>query len=169
MRRLAACIYLVSGLHLAEAQIATAENSVYGKNQQAGHYIRLRGINLYYETYGQGSPLLMLHFNGGSISAFSCNIPYFSRYYKVIAVDSRAHGKTIDNGDSLTFEMMADDFNALLDSLRLDSCYVIGWSDGGISGLLLAIRHPDKVKKLAVTGANLWPDTTVFCQMYGPI
>jgi pimeloyl-ACP methyl ester carboxylesterase len=56
--------------------------------------------------------------------------------------------------------MMADDFSALLDSLHMDSCYVIGWSDGGINGLLLAIRHPDKVKKLAITGANLWADTT---------
>ena len=55
---------------------------------------------------------------------------------------------------------MADDLNALLDTLRLDSCYVIGWSDGGINGLLLAIRHPKKVKKLAVTGANLWNDTS---------
>ena len=55
---------------------------------------------------------------------------------------------------------MTDDLNALLDKLGLKSCYVIGWSDGGINGLLLAIRHPDKVKKLAVTGANLWPDST---------
>ncbi|MEO8852444.1 MAG: alpha/beta hydrolase [Ginsengibacter sp.] len=56
--------------------------------------------------------------------------------------------------------MMTDDLNALLDHLHLDSCYVIGWSDGGINGLLLAIRHPDKVKKPAVTGANLVPDTS---------
>jgi pimeloyl-ACP methyl ester carboxylesterase len=75
-------------------------------------------------------------------------------------VDSRAQGKSEDRKDSLTFEMMADDFNALLDSLHLDSCYVLGWSDGGISGLLLALRHPEKVKKLAVSGPNLWPDTT---------
>jgi pimeloyl-ACP methyl ester carboxylesterase len=78
----------------------------------------------------------------------------------VIAVDSRAHGNSKDLADSLTFEMMADDFNALLDSLHVDSCYVIGWSDGGINGLLLAIRHPDKVRKLAITGANLWADST---------
>jgi pimeloyl-ACP methyl ester carboxylesterase len=56
--------------------------------------------------------------------------------------------------------MMTDDLNGLLDHLNLDSCYVIGWSDGGINGLLLVIRHPDKVKKLAVTGANLVPDTS---------
>ncbi|HXP50413.1 MAG TPA: alpha/beta hydrolase, partial [Bacteroidia bacterium] len=62
--------------------------------------------------------------------------------------------------DSLSYEQMTDDLNALLDTLHIDSCFVIGWSDGGINGLLLAMRHPDKVKKLAVTGANLWPDTT---------
>src|SRR6185503_9946666 len=105
-------------------------------------------------------PLLMIHGNGGSINNFVYQIPYFFQKYKVIVADSRAQGKSVDNSDSLSYEMMADDLNALLDSLRLSSCCVIGWSDGGINGLLLAIRHPDKVKKLAVTGANLWPDTT---------
>lgn len=74
--------------------------------------------------------------------------------------DSRAQGKSADPGDSLSYEMMADDYAALLDALQIDSAYVIGWSDGGINGLLLAIRHPQKVKKLAITGANLRPDTT---------
>ncbi|HWB26646.1 MAG TPA: alpha/beta hydrolase [Chitinophagaceae bacterium] len=131
----------------------------YGDNKAAGHYLHTRGFNMYYEIYGKGEPLLFIHGNGGSMSAFSNNIPYFAKKYMVIAVDSRAHGKSVDPSDSLTFEQMADDFNALLDSLHLDSCYVIGWSDGGINGLLLAIRHPDKVKKLAITGANLTPDT----------
>jgi pimeloyl-ACP methyl ester carboxylesterase len=132
----------------------------YGNNKAAGHYLATRGVKMYYETYGRGAPLLLLHMNGESIKVFSNQIPYFSKYYRVIAVDTRAHGKSIDTKDSLTFEMMADDFNALLDSLHLDSCYVIGWSDGGISALLLALRHPEKVKKLVVSGPNLWPDTT---------
>ena len=59
---------------------------------------------------------------------------------------------------------MADDYAALLTTLKIDSAYVIGWSDGGIEGLLLAMRHPEKVKKLAVTGANLVPDTTAVPQ-----
>src|SRR5579863_5507535 len=132
----------------------------YGDNPAAGHYVNTRGIRLYYETYGEGEPLLMLHINGGSIRNFSYQIPWFAARYHVIAVDTRAHGKSVDPGDSLTFEQMADDFNALLDSLHLDSCYVIGWSDGGISGLQLAIRHPEKVKKLVVSGPNIYPDTT---------
>lgn len=131
----------------------------YGNNKAAGHYIHIRGFNMYYEVYGSGKPLLFIHGNGGSISAFSNNIPVFANSYKVIAVDSRAHGKSVDPSDSLTFEQMADDFSALLDSLHADSAYVIGWSDGGINGLLLAIRHPDKVKMLAITGANLTADT----------
>jgi pimeloyl-ACP methyl ester carboxylesterase len=74
-------------------------------------------------------------------------------------VDSRAQGKTVDAGDSLSFEMMADDFAALLDKMHIDSAYVLGWSDGGINALLLAMRHPEKVIKLASTGANLTPDS----------
>ncbi len=136
------------------------DKTIYGRNPAAGHYLNTRGFKMYYETYGKGSPLLIIHGNGGSINNFLYQIPYFSQKYKVILADSRAQGKSTDNGDSLSYEMMTDDLNALLDSLHLDSCYVIGWSDGGINGLLLAIRHPDKVKKLAVTGANLWPDTT---------
>jgi pimeloyl-ACP methyl ester carboxylesterase len=132
----------------------------YGNNLQTGHWLKTRGFSMYYEEYGQGAPLLMIHGNGGSIENFKNQIPYFSKHYHVIAVDSRAQGKSVDDSDSLSFEMMADDFNALLDSLHLDSCYVLGWSDGGINALVLAMRHPDKVKKLAETGANLWPDST---------
>ena len=131
----------------------------YGNNPAAGKYYQVRGIKMYTEVYGGGRPLLMLHGNGGSMNAFRDNIPYFSKRYKVIAVDSRAQGKTIDNNDSLSFEMMADDFAALLDAMHIDSAYVIGWSDGGINALLLALRHPDKVIRLASTGANMTPDS----------
>lgn len=132
----------------------------YGDNPAAGHYYNIRGIKMYVEIYGEGKPLLLLHGNGGSIGNFASTIPYFSTKYKVIAIDSRAHGKTVDPGDSLSFEQMADDFAALLDTLHTGPAYVIGWSDGGIDALELAMRHPDKVIKFASTGANLTPDST---------
>jgi pimeloyl-ACP methyl ester carboxylesterase len=140
--------------------LSTPDSTMFGRSADLGKFVSLRGFNMYYEIYGQGEPLLMIHGNGGSISSFENQIPYFSKKYKVIAVDSRAQGKSEDLQDSLSFEMMADDFSALLDKLKIDSCYVLGWSDGGINGLLLAMRHPEKVKKLAITGANLWPDST---------
>lgn len=133
----------------------------YGSNTKVGKYFQNRGFNMYYEVYGQGAPLLIIHGNGGSIANFRYQIPYFSKNYQVILADSRAQGKSIDNSDSLSYEMMADDLSALLDHLHKDSCYVIGWSDGGVDGLLLAIRHPEKVKKMAITGTNLTPDPIV--------
>jgi pimeloyl-ACP methyl ester carboxylesterase len=132
----------------------------YGNNSHAGKFYNIRGIKIYCEIYGNGKPLLMIHGNGGSIASFKDNIPYFAKKYKVIVADSRSQGKSKDAGDSLSFEMMADDEAALLDALNIDSAYVLGWSDGGINALLLAMRHPDKVIKLASTGANLWPDST---------
>ncbi|MEO8711808.1 MAG: alpha/beta hydrolase [Parafilimonas sp.] len=154
------CSILLCCITVLHAQVSPFDTTIYGRNDAAGHWLKTRGFNMYYEMYGQGEPLLIIHGNGGSINNFLYQIPEFSKNYKVILADSRTQGKSVDNGDSLSYEMMTDDLNALLDSLHLDSCYVIGWSDGGINGLLLAIRHPDKVKKLAVTGANLWPDST---------
>ncbi|MGZ3874742.1 MAG: alpha/beta fold hydrolase [Mucilaginibacter sp.] len=132
----------------------------YGNNMPAGKYYNIRGFKMYCEIYGKGKPLLLIHGNGGNISAFKKNIPYFAGKYQVIAVDSRAQGKSTDGKDSLSFEMMADDFAALLDTLHIAKSYVLGWSDGGINALLLAMRHPGKVIKFASTGANLWPDST---------
>src|SRR5665213_2718877 len=132
----------------------------FGNNQSAGKYYNIRGIKIYCEIYGTGKLLLMIHGNNGSIANFEGNIPYFSKKYKVIVADSRSQGKSKDEGDSLSFEMMADDEAALLDKLHIDSAYVLGWSDGGIVALLLAMRHPQKVIKLASTGANIWPDST---------
>jgi pimeloyl-ACP methyl ester carboxylesterase len=143
---------------------ASCQSINYGNNATAGKYYSIRGIKLYCEIYGTGKPLLLIHGNGGSIKAFDKTIPYFSKNYKVIAVDSRSQGKSVDEKDSLSFEMMADDFAALLDALHIDSTYVIGWSDGGINALLLAIRHPEKVIKLAATGANITPDSTAFVE-----
>src|SRR5579872_1733092 len=141
MKKLLFNLFLLQSL----AFIACAqEKSIpYGDNRAAGKYYDVRGIKMYVEVYGAGKPLLLLHGNGGSISAFSQTIPYFAKKYKVIAVDSRAHGKTIDTKDSLSFEMMADDFSALMDKMHIDSAYVIGWSDGGIDALALAMRHPE--------------------------
>ena len=153
------CLLLFLTLLLSSA-FAQSNAIVYGSNPKAGHYAPVNGINLYYETYGIGKPLLMLHGNGGSIGAFKNQIPFFEKYYKVIAVDSRLHGKSGGSADTLSYDMMAADFAGLLDYLQIDSAYVLGWSDGGIDGLILSMNFPGKVKKLAVSGANIVPDTT---------
>ena len=160
-KKLILSIYAMMLLMSAHSQYPPVfKNSIYGHSPKAGHYITLRGIKMYYEIYGKGEPLLLIHGNAGSINNFSGQIPYFAQNYQVIVADSRSHGKSVDATDSLSYEMMAEDFNALLDLLHIKSCNVIGWSDGGNNGLLLAIHHPDKVKRLAITGANIWIDSS---------
>jgi pimeloyl-ACP methyl ester carboxylesterase len=157
------CLLIIFALtFIAAGLMAQPTNIPFGNNSSAGKYYPVRGIKMYCEIYGDGPPLLMIHGNNGSIRSFAHNIPYFAKKYKVIVADSRAQGKSVDNGKTLTFEMMADDDAALLDALNIKSAYVIGWSDGGINALLLAMRHPEKVIKLAATGANLQPDASAF-------
>ena len=130
----------------------------YGNNKEAGNFKKINGIRFYYEIYGTGKPLVFLHGNGGSIQSASAKIEYFKKYFKVIAIDSRGHGNSIDTiTKQLTYVQMANDIKVLLDSLNIDSAFVSGQSDGGILGLLLAINFPAKVSKLATYGANIFP------------
>jgi len=134
----------------------------YGENSNIGKFVKVNGIRMYYETYGDLSkkPLLLIHGNGGSIYSERCQIEYFKNKYYIIVADSRFHGKTDNGSEILTYDLMAKDYNALLDFLKIDSAFIIGQSDGGIIGLILAMNYPRKVKKLVTTGPNLRPDTT---------
>jgi pimeloyl-ACP methyl ester carboxylesterase len=142
--------------------LVSCKHVPYGNNKEAGKYYNIRGFKMYCETYGSGKPLLMIHGNSGMISTFSGLIPHFSEKYKVIVADSRGQGRSYDKKDSLSYEMMADDFSALLNQMHLDSAYIIGWSDGGINAILMALRHPEKVKMMAISGANINPDSINF-------
>ena len=140
--------FLVSCYNSTEKQID------YGSNSQAGKYIDINDIKIYYETYGEGEPLMLFHGNGGSIENFEFQIPELSKHFKVIAVDSRGQGRSTDSDKEITYTLMASDMNELIDILKLKSVYVVGWSDGGNIGLELAYAHPEKVKKLFAGGTN---------------
>ncbi|MDB5120295.1 MAG: hypothetical protein JWN56_1513 [Sphingobacteriales bacterium] len=132
--------------------------SGYGNNSQAGNYFLLNDTMLYYETYGAGEPLLLLHGNGGSIADFYKQISELAKHFRVIAVDTRAHGKSTDESSGpLTYDLFADDMKVLLDLLQIQKTTVVGWSDGGNTGLILAIKYPDYVNRLAIMGSNLVP------------
>lgn len=132
----------------------------YGHDRQAGHYLTANGVRFYVETYGQGPPVLLLHGNGESIGSFRHQIAAFAQDYRVIAVDSRDHGQSAATHGKLTYDLLADDMHALLDSLRIPAAHIVGWSDGGNTGLSLALRYPTRVKSLVTMGANLYADTT---------
>ena len=132
----------------------------YGNNARAGRYVVANGTKIYCETYGQGQPLLLLHGNGGSINEMRYQIADLARQYQVIVVDTRDQGKSATTKGVLTYDLFADDMAALLAALRLPAAHVVGWSDGGNTGLSLALRYPARVRSLVTMGANLYADST---------
>ena len=148
--------------------IDSSQVEMLGNNSATGKYATINGINLYYEIYGSGEPLLLLHGNSQSISAFEKQVDEFSKKYKVIALDSRGQGNSTAYSTRLTYERFADDVNKLLDYLNLQNVNIVGWSDGGNTGLILAIQHPDKVKRLDVMGAVLYNNSTSVDEIVNP-
>ena len=133
-------------------------SGVPGANNEKGNYAEINGVKIYYEVYGEGDPLVLLHGAGQSIGGFINQIDEFSESFKVIAIDSRGRGNSTDNKDILTYVNQAKDVKDLLDVLKIESVNIVGWSDGGIIGLILAKDHPLKVKKLVAMGANIFPN-----------
>lgn len=137
---------------------AAAAAVPYGANKAASGTFVHDGVTFYYEVYGEGEPLLLVHGNGGSLGMLAAQIDHFKAHRKVIAMDSRDQGRSGDSAGPITYEQMADDLAALVDHLKVGPVDVVGWSDGGIEALLLGVRHPDKVRKLVAMAANLNPD-----------
>src|SRR5262249_29250830 len=94
--------FVVDGSHFKEP-------GTYGNNDSTGSYATVNGIKMYYEIYGSGEPLVLLHGNSSSISSFNKQIPELSKYYKVIAIDSRGQGKSSEDWTKFTYELLAAD------------------------------------------------------------
>ena len=111
----------------AQAQARkTAQGAWGGKTNGAGHYADVNGIKLYYETYGKGRPLVLLHGGLGAIEMFGPNLPALAKGRQLIAVDLQGHGRTADIDRPLSVELMADDIAALIKHLGNDTADVVG-------------------------------------------
>lgn len=141
-------------MSLVSCVVAQETMIVYGSNPAAGNYADVNDIKVYYEIYGEGEPLLLLHGNSGSIENYIYQIPELSKHFKVVAVDSRAQGRSTDSDQEITYALMASDMSELIDKLNLGKVNVVGWSDGGNIGIELAYAHPEKVLKVVAFGAN---------------
>lgn len=136
-----------------------SQNTIpYGSNKEAGRFIKINGVNLYYEIYGTGEPILLIHGNSTGIKGWAPQIAHFSKKYQVIAVDCRGRGNSELGKDSLTYIQQANDLSVLIKELKLKDVTIIGKSDGGIIGLLMAIYYPEGLKQLVSHSANAEPD-----------
>lgn len=117
-------------------------------------YSEVNGLKMYYEIYGQGKPLVLIHGGGSTIeSNFEKVIPLFAKTRKVIALELQAHGRTSDRDAETSFEQDADDVATLLKNLNIDKTAFLGFSNGGTTTLQIAIRHPEIVDKIILGSA----------------
>lgn len=126
----------------------------YGSNN--GQYLEVNNTKIYYEQYGEGTPVLLLHGGMGSISNFNTLIPDLSKHFKLIAIDSPSHGRSYSI-DSLSYNIIADYVVKIVDKLSLDKIDIVGYSDGAIVGMLVADKIPNKINKIVFGAGALSP------------
>src|SRR5712671_5904495 len=135
---------------------------VLGQKKPTTGYAPVNGLKMYYEIHGKGEPVVLLH---GAFMTITNNWPDMiaglSKTRQVIAVEMQGHGRTADIERDFTYPNLADDVAAMLDYLRIDKADVIGYSLGGGVAMQLAIRHPDKVRKVVSISAPFRHDGVV--------
>ena len=146
-------------LLLNNGNVLAQVKTPYGDNKEVGKYVTLNGAKHYYEVYGNGTPLLLIHGNSTPTRGWAPQIEYFSKKYKVYSIDCRGRGKSELGKDSLTYIQQAKDMSEFIKQMKLDSVYIVGKSDGGIIAILLGIYYPEKIKKMVAFGANMEPDS----------
>ena len=118
-----------------------------------GQYVKANGLDMYYEESGSGEPLVLIHGGMATGKNFEPHISTFSKQFRVIAPDSRGHGKTDNPGGEFSYRLMADDMAAFINALGLDRPSICGWSDGGQIALELGMHYPDLMKCMVVGAA----------------
>jgi pimeloyl-ACP methyl ester carboxylesterase len=119
-----------------------------------GEYVTIGGLNTWYDESGSGDPVVLLHGGMCTNETWGAQIPAFAERFRVVAPERRGHGHTADVDGPLTYADMATDTIGFLEKVVGRPAHLVGWSDGGIVGLLVAIARPDLVAKLVVIGTN---------------
>ena len=118
----------------------------------------VNGIEMYYATYGAGDPVLLIHGGLGNADIWSNQVADLMKDHLVIVADSRGHGRSSRTEEPFGYDLMASDYLALLDYLQIPKVDLVGWSDGGIIGLDIAMKHPERLDHLFAQAANITTD-----------
>ena len=119
-----------------------------------GGQARVNGISIHYAMYGSGPPVIFLHGGLANTDYWGKQVPAVAAHHTVILMDSRGHGRSTRDARPYGYDLMADDVVGLMDRLKIPRADIVGWSDGGIIGIDLAIRHKDRVGKVFAFAAN---------------
>ncbi len=117
----------------------------------------VNGVRIWYAEFGRGEPVILLHGGLANSNYFGLQVPALAAHYHVIVMDTRGHGRSTRNATPLRYQLMASDVIGLMDYLHIRKAAVVGWSDGAITGLEIAIHHPDRISRLFAFAANSNP------------
>ena len=117
----------------------------------------VNGIKIWYAVFGHGRPVVMLHGGLSNSNYWGKQVPILDKRYRVIVMDSRGHGRSTRNSQPYGYDLMASDVLGLMDFLKIRKTAIVGWSDGAIIGLDIAMHHPERVSKLFAFAANSDP------------
>jgi pimeloyl-ACP methyl ester carboxylesterase len=120
-------------------------------------YAPVNGIKIWYAVFGRGAPVVLLHGGLANSNYWGELVPVLARHYRVVLMDSRGHGRSSRDTRPFGYDLMASDVLALMDFLKIDTAALVGWSDGAIIGLDIAIHHPERLSKLFAFAANSDP------------
>ena len=120
-------------------------------------YAPVNGIKIWYAEFGEGEPVILLHGGLANANYWGNQVPVLAKNYLVVVMDSRGHGRSIRNSEPFGYDLMASDVMGLMDFLKIPKAAIIGWSDGAIIGLDIAIHHPERLTKLFAFAANSDP------------
>lgn len=169
-----AVVFIITLMASCQNQQTENKETLTGKNDSVQNqkvkpaetgYAEVNGLKMYYEVYGEGKPIVLLH---GSYMTIPMNwahvIPQMAKSRKVIVTELQGHGRTRDIDREISYEGMADDVSGLLKHLKIDSADILGWSMGGGVAFQFAVRHPEQLRRLVVVSApyandGWWPET----------
>ena len=152
-----ACFVMVGAANAQEVWETLPFPTSYPEASSSG-YSDVNGVKIFHAEWGAGDPVILLHGGLGSIEAFANQIPALAQDYRVIALDSRGHGRSTRNDATYSYELMTSDVLAVMDEMDIDKAAFVGWSDGGIISLEMAINHPTRISKAFVIGTNYTTD-----------
>lgn len=153
-----AALLLLPGLAAAEERWETLPEPAAMPAPAESGYAKVNGIEMYYATFGSGDPVLLIHGGLGHADIWASQVAELSKTHKVIIADSRGHGRSTRDAQPYGYDLMASDYLALLDFLKVDKTALVGWSDGGIIGIDIALHHPERLTRLYAHAANVTTD-----------
>ena len=150
------CLLFAAAAHAEPQWLTLPPTPALPRASQSG-YAPVNGIRIWYAVFGKGEPVVLLHGGLANANYWGLQVRELAKRHRVVVMDSRGHGRSTRDAQPYGYDLMASDVTGLMDFLKIPKAAIVGWSDGAIIGLDIAMHHPERVSKLFAFAANSDP------------